>query len=433
MHYIVYHKFNESTDCPDGIMSSAVVLLHLKKQGIELSDISILGDHYRDEKEYPEYPEGDRYLFASGDTMTMVDFSVPGSWLKYWESKGVDVTVIDHHEAKFKMLSEFSKAILDKDECGATLTWRHFFPGVELPELLIHVRRRDIGLDGYYQEQQRYSEAVNEGLSEARSGFRDKFLSVLSEATEALSESGFPGLKEMLPELINSEEFKTSQQFFLVNFLTKMLDENDPEVVKGFAESGEKLLVERDRLIDEVLENKVCDHYLLGHTVKYIKLNKEESRFVSIVGSCASRLHNAPIVWLETEDGNQHLRSATGFNTQPFARLLGGNGHPAASGFRYAPKTHLLLTGSDEICRLVVASDGDGWCVELIANTGRDYKLGDAVALVDEHHCAKLAWVSMIASVPEQGTILLVLSTTPFDRDSSRGFLFLESPGFSVD
>lgn len=253
-------------------MSAAVVLLHLKKQGVDLSDIAILGDCYRDQKEYPDTPEGDRYPFLSGDTIIMVDspFLVTGNWLKHWEENGVDAMVIDHHEAKFGMLSEFSKAILDKNECGATLAWRHFFPDIELPKLLVHVRRRDIGLDGYYQEQQRYSEAVNEGLSQARSKFRDKF--ALTEIAETLRDKvgGFERLEQMLLiELTNNEEFKSQEQFFLVLFLAKILDENNPEVIEAFAEYGEKLLIERDRLIDQVLADKVYDRYLLGHIAGY--------------------------------------------------------------------------------------------------------------------------------------------------------------------
>lgn len=290
MLYITYHKSSETTDCPDGIMSAAVVALAARK------DFELMGDVYRNSKDYEPMPDFEKYPFTEGDEVIIVDFSYPATWLSHWVATGVKLTVIDHHEAKFPMLSGFANAILDASECGATLTWKHYFSGYPLPELLIHVRRRDIGKDGYYKGLCRDSEAINEGLGHWRKSF-----------------SG--SKKEM------------------VLAIGDILTLNDPQLIDYFQRIGEPLLEMRDRTVAEVVRRALVRE-LLGYSVPFVSLSKTESRYVSIVGNeLAKTYSDRPFAWVETDDGRNHLRSCNGFDVRPIAEHFGGGGHAPAAGF----------------------------------------------------------------------------------------------------
>lgn len=289
---IIYHKATETADCPDGIMSAAIAAATLATDSFDL-----LGDLYRKGDDYEAVPPYEKYSFGMGDRLIIVDFSYPKHWLDYWVGQGIDLTIIDHHAAKFPMLEGFTGAILDEKECGATLSWKHFFPDRSLPQLLIHVRRRDIGLDGYYQGLARESEAINEGLSTWRYQFQDTKL-------------------EMLADLGN------------------ILFENDPSFIQELQETGELRLVKRDELIETVAARSQLRE-LDGYIVPFVKLAKNEARYYSMIGSVLARTHpDSAFAWIETPDSRQHLRS-TGFDVRAIAEKYGGGGHPTAAGFEF--------------------------------------------------------------------------------------------------
>lgn len=293
MEYIIYHQSSKTADCPDGIMSAAVAALAVG------GNPEIMGDMYRHRDNYPEKPEPELYPFKAGDRITIVDFSYPSRWLRYWESQGVTVTVIDHHAEKFPQLKDFANAILDKYECGATLSWKHFFPNKELPLLLIEVRRRDIGRDGYYLGKVRHSEAINEGLATWRHSFRDR------------------------------------PKIDLVRSLGEILLENSPKVIEEFRVLGEDLLLERDRLT-EYAAARVKLQELSGYQVPFVVLNEDEDRHYSHIGNHLALMHpDHAFAWVQTSDGRSHLRSTGSplFSVQPIATANGGGGHPPASGF----------------------------------------------------------------------------------------------------
>lgn len=276
---IIYHQVKPGVDCPDGIMAAAIA-------SAAHPEASILGDSYQDNDWYmasdpPEYRDM---------KIIIVDFSYPATWLNHWESSGCKVTVIDHHEPKFPMLSGFSGAILDANECGATLTWKTFFPYMSMPEILKHVRRRDIGVDGYYEGKTRDSEAINEALASRRHQ----------------SQGAIAMLKHILA---------------------------GPDPCATLLAEGEEMLVERDRLIARACERcRLVD--LDGHVVPYLEVRKGEERHVSNIGNymCRVLYPDSPFAWVKTEDGNSSLRS-TGFDVSAIAEKFGGGGHQKASGF----------------------------------------------------------------------------------------------------
>ena len=198
------------------------------------------------------------------------------------------------------MLKDFSKAILvlDKNECGATLTWKHFFPNTPLHKLLIEVRRRDIGLDEYYEEKIRGSEVINEGLSNFRHQFKDR------DKLELLKELG------------------------------DILLNDSAEFIEKLKLTGEKSLLERDIIIvNAISEDRVVLRQLDEFTVPFVSLTKQESRYNSMIGNKLARQYrDCPFAWVETADGLHHLRS-TGFDVAEVARRHGGDGQVPAAGF----------------------------------------------------------------------------------------------------
>jgi uncharacterized protein len=278
---IIYHQVKPGIDCPDGIASAAIVSL-------AYPDAVIVGDSYQDND---WYKENDPYGYVNCN-LIIVDFSYPAHWLNYWEGNGCKVTVIDHHAPKFPMLSGFSGAILDANECGATLTWKTFISD-EVPELLLHVRRRDIGADGYYQGLCRDSEAINEELAAMRHESDDPI--------------------ELLQSLLKVEDSHS---------LCEML-----------RQAGESKLLERDRIIEAACDR--CRLVKLGdHVVPYLQTTEEEDRHVSNIGNymCRVLYPAAPFAWVKTHDGKSSLRS-TGFDVSIVANEFGGGGHAMASGF----------------------------------------------------------------------------------------------------
>lgn len=108
---IIYHEVKPGIDCPDGVMAAATVSL-------AYPDAVIVGDSYQDND---WYDENDPCAYVNCK-LIIVDFSYPAHWLNHWENNGCRVTVIDHHAPKFPMLSGFSGAILDANECGGYAT-----------------------------------------------------------------------------------------------------------------------------------------------------------------------------------------------------------------------------------------------------------------------------------------------------------------------
>jgi hypothetical protein len=285
--FIIYHEVKPSIPCPDGIMAAAIAAL-------AHPDATLIGDSYKNEADYGDRPfVAGLPILEMGDRLIIVDFSYPAAWLHYWESLGIEITLIDHHAPKFPMLSGFAGAILDADECGATLTWRHFFPEEPQPEILRHVRRRDIGADGYYKsaENCRDSKAITAAMSYVRSGHKDPI--------------------------------KACQEWLEPDF--------DDEQLLLF---GLDLLKEEEAIALAIActanESELC-----GHTCGKVQTTKDTDRLTSQIGNAIALAHPEwEFAWIVASDGvGNSLRSANGFDVAAIASQMGGGGHRAAAGW----------------------------------------------------------------------------------------------------
>lgn len=289
MKYIIYHQVKKGVDCPDGVMAAAICAL--AHPGAEL-----IGDWYN----------SDRTLFnviTPRTEIIIVDFSYPAERLKRWESEGAKVTVIDHHAPKFPELEGFSGAILDANECGATLTWKHFFPDQPQPPILAHVRRRDIGADGYYKapENCRDSKAVTAKLSLNRSQAEDP-----------------------------------------VAYLQEVLKYGNHEIWEHLERPGEALLKEEERIAGAIAATAVESNLPSPVGVACWKVCIEDpknDRLVSQIGAAVCQAKGeGTICWIEASGGLNSLRSS-GVDVSGYAKALGGGGHHQAAGFPPRVKT----------------------------------------------------------------------------------------------
>jgi oligoribonuclease NrnB/cAMP/cGMP phosphodiesterase (DHH superfamily) len=304
--FLVYHQSKSGTDCPDGVMAAAIANWYLASP-------VIIPDWYRHKDEYEPTPDFGRYPFISGDRLCIVDFSYPAHWLRYWENKGVRIVLMDHHEPKFEELRQFPWAILSADDCGATLAWKHFAGVESIPQLLLHVQRRDTGKDGYYKGPPYSGEIlksrrINEALGEIRREFqgrpkRSLLISLMMTLRDTIEDPGRLGQLEAQGESLLDKRMAVC-----------------------------RIAVRRGILAKFPVPNGGPGDYV---TTVVVQTSEAEDFCHSDIGSLALQEFedDAPMALIVTSDGGCHLRSFGDFDTSPYARRYGGNGHINASGF----------------------------------------------------------------------------------------------------
>jgi len=84
---------------------------------------------------------------VAGRTVVMVDFSYKRPVLLEMAASADTIMIIDHHKTAaedLKLIPPNVDAVFDMEHSGATLTWEHYFPGQEPPQLLKHIEDRDL-------------------------------------------------------------------------------------------------------------------------------------------------------------------------------------------------------------------------------------------------------------------------------------------------
>jgi uncharacterized protein len=291
--HIIYHQVKPGVDCPDGIMAAAVAYGYHRGIG---EAVTVAGACYR--KDYPPIP--DIEIPAGTRKLVIVDFSYPADWILFWElQENLIVTIFEHHADKFGWLQDFSGAILDEKECGATLAWKYYYPDREMPAILAHVRRRDIGEDGYYSGEVPESEAINLGLRILRSKLSNE---PIEEALRRLS---------------------------------IVIMRNDFDELLDFRDAGGPQIEERDRLIASRLP-KSSLYEIDGISCAYYDFTNdpEIAPHYSMLGHRIAKHQGVNLAWMVDGTSN-HLRSLTpDVNCSTIAKSRGGGGHPCASGWK---------------------------------------------------------------------------------------------------
>jgi oligoribonuclease NrnB/cAMP/cGMP phosphodiesterase (DHH superfamily) len=85
---------------------------------------------------------------VAGREVVMVDFSYKRPVLLEMAKSAESILVIDHHKTAAEDLGSLPvpniDAVFDMEHSGAMLTWAHYFPDQEPPQLLRHIEDRDL-------------------------------------------------------------------------------------------------------------------------------------------------------------------------------------------------------------------------------------------------------------------------------------------------
>ena len=125
---IIYHN-----GCPDGFCAAWIAHRALKER--DGSDATLIACNYNDEIDVLKFKDHEVYV---------VDFSFDRETTEALYKVAEILWVIDHHQTAEKALEGLPYCKFDMTESGASLTWRHFYPGKELPWVVQYVKDRDL-------------------------------------------------------------------------------------------------------------------------------------------------------------------------------------------------------------------------------------------------------------------------------------------------
>ena len=281
---IIYHQVKPGSDCPDGI----VACWSAKKA---FPDADIEGCVYQG-----KLPNIEGY-----DRLVIVDFSFPAPMLEKWGDLA-EVIVIDHHKTALADLSGLSNRVLQKfdmDECGATLTWKYFFPNQPIPAFLNYVKDRDL-----WNFDLPFSEEMHEAIASLK--------------------------YQSMPEID-----KQSHVFAIFDMLELMSAEKLQAV---FAPWGYQLLKpKRDRIaeLSELAESR----HLNSNYIAIVEVPEKDARLISDLCSYLYRKYPKyafVVAYYYSESGiSLSFRSdkkGSNFDVSAIAKELGGGGYWNAAG-----------------------------------------------------------------------------------------------------
>lgn len=129
VNYVIYHN-----NCSDGYASRVIA-----EQILGTEKVTYFGATYGQD------PPKD----LEGKNLLMVDFSYPKLILDKLLTKVKNLLILDHHRSAQKDLEGLAAhyKVFDMKESGASLTWRYFHPGEEMPYFLQLIKEHDIWIE----------------------------------------------------------------------------------------------------------------------------------------------------------------------------------------------------------------------------------------------------------------------------------------------
>jgi uncharacterized protein len=301
-NYIIYHQVKAGIDCPDGICAAWIAATALKGFGL---GFYLVPSNYKSKEEYliGEPLSHVPCEIEDSDWVIMVDFSYPAHILQAIHEQGAMMIILDHHPGKLDNIGSLADVIeggLDLNECGATFAWKHFFPEKSAPWFLKHVRRRDMGADGYYHGKCPEAEAITAAMSARREG------------------------------LTGIEAFPVFDELCLTS----------PRKLHG---EGIELILKRDSLINEEIKHSY-PVTLLGHQVAVCVIQDPEcDKHVSMLGNKLCQLSGADFAAVIYTDKEGVSFRSNGFDVKAIAEHFGGGGHIQAAGCKLSPALYEFL------------------------------------------------------------------------------------------
>ena len=134
MTHVLYHDH-----CADGFASAFIAWLHLSTLPDADSTRYI-------PVSYPRViPPAIAATIADGDTVYILDWSLPRADLIALGQRLDQLVVIDHHATAFADLQDLPNVIFDETKAACQLTWEFFHGRGIAPDWLEHIAARDLG------------------------------------------------------------------------------------------------------------------------------------------------------------------------------------------------------------------------------------------------------------------------------------------------
>ncbi|HUX80833.1 MAG TPA: hypothetical protein VMV38_00735 [Candidatus Paceibacterota bacterium] len=256
--------------CPDGLGGAYAAW---KKFGEEAEYIPA-----KHGKPIPEGLEGKQLFF--------IDFSYPQDIMDAVVKTAASVTVLDHHLGTKKIVESMPEYVFDENRSGATIAWGYFHPDLPVPALLRYIEDGDLY----------------------------KFI--------------LPNSRQILAYLYSSPLLTSSfeQWDLMINEMTT------PAELERIIHTGSLF----EQYHEHIVQSGVRHAELIIFEGYECYLASSSGEFVSDIGNhlVTARPPIALIVSASATDLRVSLRSDKTVDVAAIARIYGGNGHPAAAGFR---------------------------------------------------------------------------------------------------
>jgi hypothetical protein len=311
-YIIAYHKATPNHDCPDGICAAWIAATALGRENCHIVGIV--------HKNNDSYTVENLPFDPAGKNIVMLDFSYPAWLMQYIGDVAESFLCLDHHEPRLHdigSINGFSDRVLgiyspNEVDCGATMTWKHFYESDPRPWFLSATYARDTGAFGYYDQECPSLEAIATQMSALRAGKHGvEAFEVFDELRDAtiheVEAAGFLLLKER----DEATEIELATVPLQVTYVKEVLKKGDTDVV-------------------------------INHEVPLFQIqNPFLDKHYSYVGAKLAQQWKKSFVVIQTtaEPDVYHLRShsSSPFNLGEIARQQGGGGHKHAAGYKIKP------------------------------------------------------------------------------------------------
>lgn len=259
--------------CLDGLFAAAVVSM------VETEYKLVPATYFQ----VPELP------LKAGDMILLTDLTYDARVLNGWESKGVKVKILDHHKEAGEILSGRFDSIFDKTRSGALITWEFLFPDRPVPEIIRYISDYDT-----WQKELDEVDTIN---------------AVLVDRLEPLN-------------LADSLQFAR-------DCIT------NPDCVQDLVMASKQVVIDQQAAIADAA-SRASVRLINGYDMIYVKCrtNLEKRHGSMIAHELLRRYPYIKIAGVQTGRGLSLRSRPNEFDVNKLARMLGGGGHPEASGCR---------------------------------------------------------------------------------------------------
>jgi len=232
----------------------------------------------------------------SGKKIIFCDWAPTAEILEQLEKVVSEIKILDHHKTAQQALQTKPYAVFDMNKSGAGLTWKYFFPSLQMPNFIQMIQDRDL-----WTWKLQDSRNLTAGLF------------MLCDSVRSNKYNDFTGFFEIFDELYsNPDKFKFCLE------LGSIISKASLSKANSLAESHAKR-------IDSYQNHRVC-------------IVNCPTELTSDVGNILSSMDSIDfaVLWKYNHPNQEYyvsLRSSNKVDVSSIAKNFGGGGHSNASGF----------------------------------------------------------------------------------------------------